>query len=378
MVIRPDEGGAFRHLADLSRGVTAAGHDVAVCGPLAHRADDLDAEVIPLPMTRAIDPRADLASLRGLARIVRAWRPDLIHAHGSKGAVYARVGRPAYPRVPVIYTPHGYPFAGSLPAPARKRYKQIERLLSRLSTMVICVCEAERRLALSVGTPRTTVVHNGTEPDPPRQVASSMEALRGGGPVVVAVTGLRPGKGVETLVESWPAVLERRPEAVLAIAGDGIERQRINDLMVTLGIERSVHLLGNIEPAELALWGADLFVSPSWAESFPYAVLEAMAVGLPTVATDVGGTREAVEEGVTGRLVPPRDSAALATAVADVLADGDQLRTMGAAARRRHLERFTVQRMVEATLAVYEETGRWRSDNIEPPGAIVTDRERGA
>ncbi len=115
-----------------------------------------------------------------------------------------------------------------------------------------------------------------------------------------------------------------------------------------------MHLLGNIEPAELALCGADLFVSPSWSESFPYAVLEAMAVGLPTVATDVGGTGEAVEDGVTGRLVPPRDSEALATAVADVLGDGDRLREMGAAARQRHLERFTVQEMVQRTLAVYE------------------------
>ena len=176
--------------------------------------------------------------------------------------------------------------------------------------------------------------------------------------MVAAVTGLRPGKGVETLVESWPAVLERRPDAVLAIAGDGRERQRITDLMAALGIERSVHLLGNIEPAELALSGADLFVSPSWAESFPYAVLESMAVGLPSVATDVGGTGEAIEDGVTGRLVPPRDSVALAAAVADVLSDDDQLRAMGAAARRRHLERFTVQRMVERTLAVYTRTGR--------------------
>src|SRR5262249_52978700 len=155
MVLRPDEGGAFRHVADLSRGVSEAGHEVAVCGPLAHRRDRLDVDVIPLEMSREISPRADAASLRGLARIVRSWRPDIVHAHGSKPSVYARAGRPAYPRTPVLYTPHGYPFAGSLPAPARRRYKQIERLLSRLSTMVICVCEAERRLALSVGTPRT-------------------------------------------------------------------------------------------------------------------------------------------------------------------------------------------------------------------------------
>ena len=181
-----------------------------------------------------------------------------------------------------------------------------------------------------------------------------MEGLRNGGPVVLAVTGLRPGKGVETLVESWPAVLERRPDAILAIAGEGPERERITNMIEAAGIERSVHLLGNIAPAELALWGADLFVSPSWSESFPYAVLEAMAVGLPTVATDVGGTGEAVADGVTGQLVPPRDAGELAIAIADLLSEEAMLRAMGEAARRRHLERFTVQRMVENTLAVYD------------------------
>jgi glycosyltransferase involved in cell wall biosynthesis len=99
----------------------------------------------------------------------------------------------------------------------------------------------------------------------------------------------------------------------------------------------------------------DLFVSASWAESFPYSILEAMAAGLAVVATDVGGCGEAVEHGVTGLLVPPRDPAALGAAIGALLADPARRQELGAAGRRRQRERFTLERMVEGTLQVYRE-----------------------
>ena len=359
MVLRPDEGGAFRHVADLSRGVVGGGHDVAVCGPLAHRTEQLSVEVLPVEMIRPIAPRQDLRCLREVIRAVRDWRPDLIHAHGSKGSVYARAGRFSYPRVPVLYTPHGYPFAGYFTEPgARRRYRLIERLLSPLATRVVCVCEAERRLACSVGpASRTRVVYNGTPPDPPREVAAAVGELRARGPVVAAVTGLRPGKGVETLLEAWRAVAAGHPDAALAIAGGGSERERIVQLRQRLGLAGSVHLLGELASGDTVLAGADAFVNPSWAESFPYAVLEAMSFGLPIVATDVGGTGEAIEDGVSGRLVAARDPAALASGIDSALADRQRAASMGERARRRHSERFTTRAMVRRTLDVYGEVG---------------------
>jgi glycosyltransferase involved in cell wall biosynthesis len=98
-------------------------------------------------------------------------------------------------------------------------------------------------------------------------------------------------------------------------------------------------------------------VLPSWAESFPYSILEAMMVGLPIVATDVGGISEAVEEGATGRLVPPRDAPSLGRALAELLDDRKLATTLGQAAQDRARSRFSLSRMVADTLAVYLELG---------------------
>ena len=367
LVLRPDTGGAFRHVRDLSQGLTAAGHDVAVCGPLAHRADQLAAEVIPVEIPRPIELRGDLRRLRELAAAVRRWKPDVIHAHGTKASVYARAGRPAYPRTPVVYTPHLYPFASHLAgddARTRRRYRAIERLLSPLATLVICVCEFERRIASSIGPARRTrVVYNGTDPNPGTDAAPEVRALRGDGPVVVAVGELRPQKGMLTLVQSWPAVAERHPGAVLAIVGDGERRAELESEVARLGLERSVRLLGRL-PGDAALAGADLFVNPAWAESFSYVILEAMAHGLPIVATDVGGTGEAIEDGVTGGLVPARDPQALGERIVSMLEDRTRAAGLGMAAKERHGERFTLGRMVEGTLGAYSEVADGLPDRL--------------
>src|SRR5688500_16637156 len=105
------------------------------------------------------------------------------------------------------------------------------------------------------------------------------------------------------------------------------------------------------------LAGADVFVSPSWAESFPYNVLEAMAAGLPVVATDVGGTAEAVEHGVTGVVVPPQDPGALTEAISGLLDDPERASRLGEAGRRRVDEQFGIERMIAGTLDVYRLAG---------------------
>jgi glycosyltransferase involved in cell wall biosynthesis len=367
LVLRPDKGGAYRHVADLARGFAAAGHEVAVCGPLAHRAEDLSVPVLPVEMSRQISARRDSASLLALARAVRRFRPDVVHAHGTKASVYARAGRPAYPRVPVVYTPHGYPFSGRFrEARTARTYRAIERTLSRLATRVICVCESERELACSVGPPeRTRVVYNGTEQDPAAEVLPAMLESSSAGPVVAAVSEFRAGKGIDTLLQAWAEVAGVVPDARLVIAGDGPERARIEQLAADPRVADSVQLLGTTPGAGPVLAGTDLFVNPSsgggleWAESFPYTVLEGMAFGLPIVATDVGGVSEAIEDGETGVLVPPEDPNRLSEAIGRLLRDPGLAGRLGDGARVRHRERFTVERMVEGNLAVYGELGDW-------------------
>ncbi|HEY7453293.1 MAG TPA: glycosyltransferase family 4 protein, partial [Thermoleophilaceae bacterium] len=171
------------------------------------------------------------------------------------------------------------------------------------------------------------------------------------------VTLLRPGKGIETLIDALPAVLATHPTASVAIAGDGPDRGALEERARAAGVDQAVRFLGETAGPMALLHGADLFVSASWAESFPYNVLEAMAAGLPVVATDVGGTAEAVEHERTGLVVPARDPDALSGAIAALIADPAQGTRFGKAGRQRVEERFGLERMIEGTLAVYRRAG---------------------
>jgi glycosyltransferase involved in cell wall biosynthesis len=360
MVIRPDAGGAFEHLARLSAQVARRGHDVLVCGPLDNRRGDLEVETIPLEISRPIAPPADLKAVASFARLVRRLRPDVVHAHGSKGAAVARIARATFPRTPLIHTPHGYPFAGYFEsALERSAYRVVERSLAPLTTRVVCVCEAERRHAHSLGLDaRARVVYNGIGAPESAATHPGLERIGSSGPIICAVSELRSGKGVETLLDAMPAVLARHPQVNLAVAGDGPLRASLEAQIEALGVAGAVHLLGQVSRAAEVLVGAELFVSPSWAESFPFSVLEAMSRELPIVATDVGGTGEAIQDGVTGRLVASRDTGALAAAISGLLDDEAKAKAMGAAARTRVGRNFTLTGMIDGALAVYDEVVR--------------------
>jgi glycosyltransferase involved in cell wall biosynthesis len=359
LLTQPTDGGVFQHVSRLCEGLAAHGHEPVIAGPFPDAFAGLRAEVVPLDMVRAVAPAADARAVAATGRLVRRLRPALVHAHSSKAGAVARLARPAFPRTPLVYTPHGYAFAGWFESEAeRSRYRLVERTLAPLASIVLCVCEAERRLAASVGRERRTrVVYNGVAPPAPTAADPAVAALRERGPVIGVVTLLRPGKGIETLLDSLPAVLEAHPEAAVAIAGRGPDRERLEARARERGIAHAVHFVGETNGPMPLLAGVDLFVSPSWAESFPFSVLEAMAAGLPVVATDVGGTAEAVEHGVTGLVVAPRDSRALGEALSELLADPERCHAYGEAGRRNVAERFTVERMIEGTLGVYRQLG---------------------
>ena len=314
-----------------------------------------------LELVRAVSPAKDTGSVAAFARAVSKVRPDLIHAHSSKAGAVARLARVAHPRVPVVYTPHGYASAGYFPGRlVRHSYGLAERLLAPLADRVICVCEAELRIASEIGRAgRTRLVHNGVgapdKEDVP--VPDDISDLAGEGPLLCAVSQLRPGKGIDTLLDAMPLVLDAMPTTLLLIVGDGIDRAALEDR--ARRIDHAVRFVGSPPGPMTSVAGviqlADVFVAPSWAESFPYTVLEAMALGASIVATDVGGVGEAVLDGSTGLLVPPRDSAALAAAIVALLSDPHRAARLGAAARELVSRRFTVERMVAETASVYRE-----------------------
>jgi glycosyltransferase involved in cell wall biosynthesis len=271
----------------------------------------------PLPTARTSLPLRLLALRAGLERLLgTGFRPDLLHAHvflGGAGALSLRRRL----RVPVVVSEHLSSFVdGSVGAPQR----MLARYVFEHADLVCPVSEdLARRLAALAPRARLQIVSNAVDTDlfhPP--------AARGEGPPrLAAVAGLHPRKGVDHLLHALVRLRERRP-AVLEVAGDGPARADLEALADQLGIGTEVEFLGVQDRAGVAalMRRADVLVLPSLAENQPVVLLEARASGLPVVASDVGGVREAVDS-LAGRLVPPGDEVALAEAIEAVLAPHD-------------------------------------------------------
>lgn len=378
---QPTDGGVGRHVCDLIEGLTAKGEEVILCSPAIPPGLRQPVAHVRLDLRRAIAPSADLAALRRFVRIVRDVQPDLIHAHSSKAGAIARLARPFSPRIPVLYTPHGYAFAGHFDRPAeRLAYRVVERALAPLASRVVCVCEAEARLARSVGpSSRVRVIHNGIAPAADGGLDPRVAELTDGGPLIGALTLLRPGKGLETLIAALPEVLARHADARVAVVGDGPDLQALQAQSRALGVAHAVHFLGPSTDPLSALRGMDLFVHPSWAGAFPYVILEAMSLARPILASDVGGIGEAIVNGESGVLVPPRDERRLGQALIGLLEDPSRRALLGEAALARVGHEFTRSVMIDHMTAVYAEAVGSPSSSSAPAeqphvrAAAITD-----
>ncbi len=358
LVFEPPDGGVAMHVAALAQALPAHGWSVLVAGPaeaiVYPELEHAGVELVRLPIGRALRPRPYGSALRQLTRL--AASVDLVHGHSSKAGAIARVAA-LRAHTPCVYTPHCYGFVGPVGAKRKLAATAIEGALGRVTAATICVADEERRLAARYRvTPRERlhVVHNGCPPCADGAAPlPALAALAAEGPLAACVTVLREQKGVDVFLDAAPLVLERRPDARLAVVGNGDLRGPLEAQAAALGLGPRLRFVDFEPPAARALASLDVFVLPSRWEAFPISVLEALACGVPQVATAVGGTAEAVAEGVTGLLCPPEDAAALADRIVALLGDAERRERMAAASRARHAELFTLERMTVGTAEVY-------------------------
>nr|MDP8944242.1 glycosyltransferase [Actinomycetota bacterium] len=361
-LFEPPDGGVAQQVLNLSTALAARGWEVEVAGPEeAVVYPELErAGIRPhrLPLRRDYGrPDVDAVALGRAIPLLRRRRPDLLHCHSTKAGVVGRLAAGVV-GCPTLYSPHCWPFVGDLGVARRLFSWAAERALGPLTAAFVCVCEDERQRAIEAGVDsgaRLWRVYNGCPPCPEGvEVDAELLALRSGGPLAAAVTVLREQKGLHTLLEAAPRVFAALPEARIAIVGDGPLagplRARAGELGLD-GDERFAFLAFD-GPSSRHLRALDAYVLPSSWEAFPIGVLEALACGIPQVATDVGGTSEAVDD-ETGVLVPPREPAALADALVALLSDDEHRRAMATASRARHRRWFTLDRMVTDTERVY-------------------------
>jgi glycosyltransferase involved in cell wall biosynthesis len=362
-VYEPPDGGVADSVLRLAEGLGAQGWESEVAGPpdSIFRApiEATGTPFHPLPLRRGYGaPHADARALRALTALVRRVAPDVLHAHSAKAGVLGRLAAVAT-RTPWAFSPQCFAYVGPV-SPARKVFGTVvEGALGHLGRgTIVAVCDAERREALrhrSAPDRRIDVVYNSSPPCPYVAPDPDVLAFRGDGPLAACLAVLREQKALHVFLEAAPRILEQVPQARLAIIGDGPEQAALEARAAELGLDRDERFafFGFRAPPATGLLAMDVFVLPSAWEAFPIAVLEAMACGRPVVATDVGGTREAVVDGETGRMIPSYDAEAIVGAVVPLLRDGALRERMGAAGRARHAERFTVDVMARDMAAAY-------------------------
>jgi glycosyltransferase involved in cell wall biosynthesis len=219
---------------------------------------------------------------------------------------------------------------------------------------------------------RITVIPNGVDVDRFSASSDAVPSTDDAAPSrrrrrVLMVANLRPGKGHDTLIDAVPSVLRRFPDATFAIAVGGPENTRLTSHAAKRGVADSLSWLGHRDDVERLAAAADIFVLPSRSEAFPNALLEAMAAGLPAIATRVGGIPEIVDDGRTGLLVRRDDPAQLADALCRLMADERLAAALGAAARQRIRSSYSFERMTAQFEALYAtELGRRQPAEREP------------
>lgn len=282
-------------------------------------------------------PGLRLGSMWRLARLFQLWRADVVHTHNAKPLYYGAPAARAAGADAVVHTRHGQHFGEG------SRQRAAFRMLTRLADLVVCVSKDSERLSSKQGIPRHKLctVLNGIDRD---RFAYCGPAAHG---PVVMVGRLSPEKDPFTLVRAAAIAKEMDPGFRLEIAGNGPCMEELQGLATQLGVgEETVKFLGEVSDVPELLSRANVFVLPSLTEGVSLTLLEAMARGLPVIATRVGGNPEVVVDGETGLLVQAGDARGMAEAMLRLQAKPEMCRNMGEAAHNRVIARFDARRMV--------------------------------
>lgn len=353
-------GGAERNTAQLMRALAEMGNDVHLCVlrcPSPGEAERAGfapgaGRLTTLGVRRIYDPRGFVR----FSTLLRRLQPDCIHVQDPYGNLLALWARYIH-GVRSVMTRH---VAGD---ETTTRWSRLRLLILRWAARrafdkVVLVADALRDgfcRDYAWNEEDTLTIHNGVAlPSLDAGLRHDVRTELGWGrdtPIILMVAVFRRGKGHDVLVQAFRDALASQPAARLVFAGDGPLRSEFEGLAGDLGA--SCKFLGERHDVNRLMQAADVLVLPSESEALPTVLLEAAAAGCPAIATNVGGVSEIIEDGVTGRLVPPRDRVALAAALSRLIADAGLRRDMGAAARANAEREFSIAVQARKTSDLY-------------------------
>jgi len=351
-------GGGETQVLGLTRALAAGGHRAElICDPagrLWEQATGAGVRCHPIRIRNAID----LAAGVKLRAILKRERYDVVHFHTSRAHSMAPLARG---------------FGSTLVVTRRMDYRPnrvfAPYLYNRAVDGVIAISGgvADSLAAAGVDRARVAIVHSGVDCEhfrPPtaqeRADARGALGISDDEIVISAIGALEQRKGHRHLIEAIGAILAEAKSVKLKcfIAGQGSILRLLQNEVALVRCGDRIKLPGRIDDARGILWASDIFAMPSLKEGLGVAALEAMASGLPVIASDVGGLREVVEDGRTGIIVAPANCAAIASAIGRLAESGELRAQMGSAARARVVEKYSVERMAAETLALYRECVR--------------------
>ncbi len=358
----------YHFLLPLMRGLRDAGHEVTGACAHGNLVPKIEAEgfrMIDVPIRRSANPLALWRSYRTIKHMLDAEKFDMVHVHTPVAALAGRLAAWQAGVPKIVYTAHGFYFHEHMPWPKRFAHIGLEWIAGRTTDLLLTQAEEDAATARSLGLAHGPIHAIGNGSDPARfRPALPLETTRAdiraslgtpqGRPVILMVGRLVAEKGYPELVEAMRAV-----DAELWIVGARLASDHADGVDAALHaaendpvLKTRIRLLGYRSDVHDLLRAADIFTLPSHREGMPRSIIEAMLSGLPVVATDIRGSREAIVHGQTGFLVPVRDPSALATALSR-LADNAALRTgLGAVGLARARDLYDEAQVVARQLAL--------------------------
>jgi glycosyltransferase involved in cell wall biosynthesis len=368
-VVRQAEGGMARHVLDLITHIDRERFEPIVVtaegGQILDRALAMGITIEPLHVSDAPDLSADIATVRALRSLYKKYSPDLIHIHGYKAALVGMVARSTMMRrAPVIITMHNYPSYNASSGMKRRLGRCTLRWLARRACRIISVSNDLKDHLIEqegISPDKVSTIHNGIDAralvrsDRTDEIATfkSEHGMPEDSPVIGTIGRMVPVKGFDVLLGAFRQVSDKLPDARLVIVGHGPDEDRLKKLSGSLGIDDKVVFPGFIRDADMLFQLFDVFVFSSIREPFGIVLLEAMAHGVPIVASNSGGAPEIIEDGKSGLLIDPQKAGDMAMAIDRSLTDYDLIRKMPAEERTRVEKYFSLELMVEATQHIY-------------------------
>lgn len=351
-----DVGGAQIHVRDIVEELQNSGHQIyLITGDKENIHKEIEGTGTRLinsqHLIRNLSPVSDIKAILELRKYLKEIKPDLVATHSSKAGIVGRIAGWSL-GIPTIFTAHGWAYTDGVSPQKRKLYILIEKMTGWISKGVITVSDYDQKLALKhkvLPQRKMLTIHNGVHDIEmvTRKVCDKKI------PQLIMVARFAPPKQQLQLLKVLNDI--RDIPWQISFAGDGPQLAEAKSFVKVKGLEERVSFLGNRSDVECLLEQADLFVLISNWEGLPLSVLEAMRCGLPIIASDVGGVKEAVKDSRNGFLIPKHHMQLLRKRLVTLLSDSDVRLKMGKESREIYQTHFKFEKMYEKTVTFYEQ-----------------------